>query len=215
VVGGIGDDPAVIAEARRTTSEYLEHPDSVDATLAATALRVAAQNGNSALFDQLQRISASTDNPQLSRQTLYALARFRNPELVRRTLEYAVSGKVRNQDSAELIADELEDRNTQEVAWDFVKSNWPAVLAQTTMFTGASLVSATGSFCTVDRASEVAAYFSQHRVPASESALQHAQNNINDCIGLRSAQGPSLIQWLSAASSGHDAGQVSTIAQPN
>ncbi|HEY4050584.1 MAG TPA: M1 family metallopeptidase [Acidobacteriaceae bacterium] len=215
VVGGIGDDSAVIGEARRTTSEYLEHPDSVDATLAATALRVAAQNGNSALFDQLQRMSASTDNPQLSRQTLYALARFRNPELVRRTLEYAVSGKVRNQDSAELIADELEDRNTQEVAWDFVKSNWPAVLAQTTMFTGASLVSATGSFCTVDRASEVAAYFSQHRVPASESALQHAQNNINDCIGLRSAQGPSLIQWLSAASSGHDAGQVSTIAQPN
>jgi aminopeptidase N len=217
VVGGIGDDPAVIAQARRTVSEYLEHPDSVDPTLAATALRVAAQNGNAALFAQLQRISASTDNPQLSRQTLYALARFRNPELIRRTLQYAVSGKVRNQDSADLIAVELEDRNTQEVAWDFVKNNWPAVLAQTTTFTGASLVSATGSFCTADRATEVAAYFSEHKVPAAESALEHAQNNIHDCIGLRSAQGPSLLQWLSSSFSAQGAAgrQVSIIARPN
>jgi aminopeptidase N len=200
IVGGIGDDPAVIGQAKQITSEYLENSDSVDPTLAATALRVAAQNGGAALFGQLQRTSASTSNPQLARQALYALGRFRNPALVRRTLEYAVSGKVRNQDSGELIADELEDRNTQEVAWDFVKSNWPAVLAQTTIFTGESLVSATGSFCTASKASEVAAYFSQHHVPAAESALEHAQNNINDCVELRATQGPSLMQWLSTAS---------------
>ena len=201
MVGGIGDDPAVIAQAKQITSEYLENPGSVDATLAGTALRVAAQNGDTALFDQLQRTSASTGNPQLARQALYALGRFRDPTLVRRTLEYAVSGRVRNQDSGQLIAGELEDRNTQEVAWNFVKSHWPAVLAQTTTFTGASLVSATGSFCTASRASEVAAYFSQHHVAAAESALEHAQNNINDCVELRAAQGPSLMQWLSNDSS--------------
>ena len=38
---------------------------------------------------------------------MFGLASFTDPELVRKTLEYAVSGKVRNQDSAGLIAREL------------------------------------------------------------------------------------------------------------
>jgi aminopeptidase N len=199
LVGGIGDDPAVIRQARQLTAAYLDNPNSVDATLAATALRIAAQNGDRELFGQLQHVSATTENPQLQRQALFALARFRDPALVEQTLEYAVSGKVRNQDSILLIVAELEDRNTQEIAWKFVQDNWFKVQAQTTIFTGESLVSASGSFCTADRAADVQAFFSRHPVPAAESAMEHAQNNINDCVELRASQGPGLKQWLSAS----------------
>ena len=55
LLGNIGGDPQVILQARQISEQYLSNPASVDATLAARALNVAAQNGDAAFFDQLQR----------------------------------------------------------------------------------------------------------------------------------------------------------------
>ena len=130
MLGSIGDDPAVIQQAQRIAAEYLKEPASVDATLAATAFRIAAQNGDRAFFDRVQQVSERASDPQLHSQALYALVLFRDPALVERTLDYAVSGKVKNQDSARLIAGELADRYTQDVAWRYIQRNWPKVERQ-------------------------------------------------------------------------------------
>ena len=57
LLGNIGADPHIIADARQISEQYLRNPASVDPTLAATALNVAAQNGDGAFFDQLQQVS--------------------------------------------------------------------------------------------------------------------------------------------------------------
>jgi aminopeptidase N len=81
LVGDIGADPQIILEARQVSQQYLRRPASVDATLAVRALKVAAQNGDAAFFDQLQEASQTTADPQLRDQALKALARFRDPAL--------------------------------------------------------------------------------------------------------------------------------------
>ena len=114
----------------------------------------------------------------------------------KRTLEYAISGKVKNQDSAFLIFIELQIPESRDMAWEFVQQNWDKVQAQLTTSTGGGLVGSMGSFCDVKHRDEVTSFFATHKVAAADRALPRAINSINDCIDLRSTQGPSLKEWL-------------------
>ena len=203
LLGGIGADPQVIAQATHIAKQYLSDPASVDATLAARALSVAAQNGDAAFFDQVQRVSETSGDPQLRVLALAALARFRDPALVSRALEYAVSGKVKNQDALQLVGIEMRDRHTREVAWQFVQNNWPRVQAQITTWMGGSLVESMGNFCSAERSSQVTQFFAEHAVPATSRALDKARGTIADCVQLRAAQEPNLKQWLQSRAAGN------------
>jgi len=197
LIAGLGKDPEAVAEAKSITAKNLADPDEVDQTLANAALNIAARNGDEVLFNELRKKSEEAVNAQVRASALRALTLFRDPALEERALEYAVSGKVRNQDASGFLSIELRNRDTQDVAWQFVQDNWDKVAAQLTTFGGASLISGTGGFCSADRIEQVSSFFSTHKVAASERALARAKNQINDCIDLRAAQDSSLQSWLS------------------
>ena len=196
VLGTIGKDPDVIAESKKIAEQYLSDPASVDPNLAQTAAAIAAENGDAAFFDQLQQVHETANNPQIQDYALRLLALFRNPELQRRSLEYAVSGKVRNQDAIFQLLLPMRDAETRDIAWDFMRQNWDKVQAQITTSMGAYLIGGTGAFCSEDKKQEVVDFFSTHKVAASERSLQRAKDAIDDCIELRSEQGPKLQAWV-------------------
>ena len=196
LLGYYGKDPAVLAEAHQIAEKYLANPASIDPTLGQTALAIAARNGDAALFDQLQKVYETSTNPDLQINALRLLAQFENPALVERSLNYAVSGKVRNQDAAIQLAIALQLPASREQAWKFIRSNWDKVRAQLTTSMGAILVGSSGGFCSVNARDEVKSFFDTHKVPASSVALEHAVERINGCIELRSLQEPNLQQWL-------------------
>jgi aminopeptidase N len=202
LVGDIGEDPKVIAESKQIAETYLADPGKVNATLAEAAVAVAATHGDAAFFDLLQKTAETSKDPGMASGALYDLARFKNPDLTRRALEYATSGKVRNQDSIILFAIALQSPNTQDTAWSYIQQNWPKVQAQFTMFTGGELVGSTGAFCTAEKRNQVKDFFTEHKVPASANALTRSQNSISDCVDLRAEQGPNLQQWLSSSAAG-------------
>ena len=78
--------------------------------LGQTALAIAARNGDAALFDQLQKVAETSTNPEFQEGALRLLAEFEDPALVQRSLDYAASGKVRNQDAAIQFAIALQIR---------------------------------------------------------------------------------------------------------
>jgi len=197
LVAGLGKDPDAIAGAKSITARNLNDPASVDPTLANAALPIAARNGDQALFDQLQKISLESVNPQSRATALRALQQFTDPSLVKRALDFAVSGQVRNQDAAYFLAEELYDRDTQDLAWQYIQQNWNKVSAQFTTFSGAGFVGGAGGFCSADRMDEVTQFFASHKVAASERALARTKSRIADCIDLREAQQASLKSWLS------------------
>ena len=198
LVGGVGQDPKVVAESKQIAQLYLTEPGKVNPTLGHAAIGVAATQGDAAFFDLLQKTAETSKDPDLSESALYNLARFKNPELTRRALDYAASGKVRNQDSIRLFAIALQSVNTQDTTWQYVEQNWPKVKAQFTMFTGGELVGSTSAFCTTEKRDELKQFFDTHKVPASANALTRSQNSINDCVDLRTEQSANLQQWLSA-----------------
>jgi aminopeptidase N/puromycin-sensitive aminopeptidase len=202
LVGGIGQDPKVIAESKRIAEAYLANPASVNGTLAHAAVNVAATHGDASFFDLLQKTAETSKDPIIASGALYDLARFKNPELMRRALDYAASGKVRNQDAVALFAIALQSPNTQDSAWQYIEQNWPKVKAQFTTWAGGELVSSTAAFCTTEKQAQVKNFFTTHKVEASESALMRSQNAINDCVDLRADQSANLQHWLSSKTTG-------------
>jgi len=195
-LGTLGKDPDVIAQARQLAEKYLADPTSVEATLARTATAIAAINGDSAFFDQLQKTYETSENPQLQEAALRLLAEFHNQSLERRALDFTVSGKVRNQDAAIELLIMLRSPETRDQAWQYIQQNWDKVQAQLTTSMGGYLVSGTGGFCSADAREQVTSFFKTHKVAASERALVRAKDQINDCIELRNDQGSNLKEWV-------------------
>jgi aminopeptidase N/puromycin-sensitive aminopeptidase len=196
LLGYYGKDPAVLAQARQIVEKYMADPASVDPTLSQTALYIAARNGDAALFDQLQKVAETSTNPEFQEGALRLLAEFEDPALVQRALDYAASGKVRNQDAAIQFALPLQSDATRDQAWKYIQSHWDKVQAQFTTEMGAALVGSTGSFCSANARDDVKDFFATHKVAASDRALKHAIEHIDGCIELRTLQEPNLKEWL-------------------
>jgi aminopeptidase N/puromycin-sensitive aminopeptidase len=126
------------------------------------------------------------------------LAEFQDPVLVARSLDYAVSGKVRNQDALLQVANALRTDATRDQAWNFVKSHWSSLQPLLTPELGSILVSSSSRFCSVEARDDVKAYYTEHKVPSSERTLKHALENIDGCIEFRSLQQQNLRKWLAA-----------------
>jgi aminopeptidase N/puromycin-sensitive aminopeptidase len=201
VLGYYGKDPAVQAEAGRIAESYIADPASVDPTLGQAALAIAAQNGNTALFDKLQHVFETSTDPEWQESALRLLAQFQDPALVERSLDYALSGKVHNQDAAIQIAIALEIPEIQDQAWKFLVSHWDQASTVLTPVMGAVLVSSSGSFCSAEARDSVQSFFTTHQVPAAETSLKHALERIDGCIELRRLQEPNLKTWLAAQGS--------------
>ena len=196
VLGRVGKDGAVIADAKEFTEKYLANPASVDPILATAVPEIAAANGDEALYDKVLKLQQSGSGPTIRTRALYLLAAFEDPQLAKRTLDYAVSGKVRNQDSVFLMGILLRDLNTRALTWTYIQDNWEKVQAQFTPSSGNRLVSAAGSFCQAGDSEKVSQFFSEHKVASSERTLKQAQERIKECVTLHQQQGPKLADWL-------------------
>ncbi len=194
---GAAKDPAVLAEARVLTNEAFSGKKPADPALSDAAVNITAENGDAALYDKLQTVAENATDPGLKSDALHSLARFQAPELVLRTLDYATSGKVRNQDSWVLFAIVLQRTETQEIAWKYIQEHWKAVRGQFTTNSGVRVVGAAGSFCTVERRDEVRDFFSTHHVDAAERTLSKTVDAIDDCARRRAVEEPELRQWIS------------------
>jgi aminopeptidase N len=195
---GSAKDPAILAEARDIAYKYMANPASVDGTFAQTALAVAARNGDSALFDKLQKVYETSTDPGIQIGALRLLAVFENPELVKRALDYAISDKVRNQDAAIQLAIPIEIDQSRDQAWKYIQAHWERVQAQLTTNSGSILIGSTSGFCSDSGREDVERFFSAHKVAASGQSLKHAIEHINGCIELRALQEPLLKSWLAS-----------------
>jgi len=189
-------DPETLQEARKIADKALADPASVDSELADGAFALAALEGDSAFYD---RIFAATRNPKSPEQYytyLSTLAQFSNPKLLQRTLEFAVSPDVRPQDALHVVGAVMENPAGQQLAWDFVRSNWDAVAKAGGPFASAEVVGATSVFCNAGLRDQVTEFFAAHKIEAGERAYKQSIERINICVDLKAQQEPQLASWL-------------------
>ena len=193
-----GKDAELKAQSRRIADQFLSDPASVDPTLGQTALNIAAENGDTALFDKLEKTYETSSDPGLQELALRELVTFTNPDLLERALEYSISSKVRNQDSAIQFNIAMRKPENRDAAWTFIKTHWDQVQTEFTPEMGEIFVDGTGNFCSAEARDDVKNFFAAHPVPAADAALRHALEHIDGCIELRRLQEPNLKKWLAA-----------------
>jgi len=196
-LGHAGQDPAVIAAARRRTQKALQDPGSLDPTVAVAAFSLAAENGDASLYDQLmgklQSKGTSLEHYYLYFQTI---SKFRDPRLLRRTLDYALSPAVRSQDTLGLIAAVMDNPAGSTLAWNYTQSHWEEMDKIGGGFTSGEVVASTGIFCDGRMHDEVRDFFTAHHVPTAERTLKQALETIRNCADLKAKQSPELTTWL-------------------
>lgn len=198
LLGNLGEDPAVIAQARKIADKVLANPESVEPALGQMALSLAARHGDSKLFDQLQEIYETSTNPDMQERALHLLAIFDEPQLAERALKFAVSDKVRSQDSLIQIGLALGGKKTRPLAWQFIQTHWSEVKNGITPELGAYLVGSTGNFCSYASRDQVQHFFAEHKVGVASVALRHAVERINGCVEFRTLQQPRLQSWIAS-----------------
>ncbi len=196
ILGMVGEDQETIRQATRLAEQYLKDPTSVDASMAKEVLTVAARYGNEALFEQYVTAMRRMNSPEQYYNVGGALAEFRDPKIVARVLELGVSDEIRNQDSARLISAVLSNVDNQKIAWEWVKTHWPAVEKKNTMASGPEIVNATRKFCSAEMRDDVQNFFSEHKVPAAQRTLKQSGEDINSCIKRRPRLQAELDEWL-------------------
>ena len=199
IIGSLGydaRDPEVLAEARKITDKALADPSSVDHELAGTAFGLAALNGDQGMYDKLMASLKDQKSPEEYYQHLYTLAAFTNPQLLQRTLDYAISPDVRSQDALQLVTAVMQNPAGQELAWDFIRKNWPAMEKAGGPFASAEIVGATSVFCDAGRRAQVTEFFTDHKVAAAERTYKQSIERIDNCIDLKSQQETQLASWL-------------------
>jgi aminopeptidase N len=196
---GKAGDPAVLAEAGEIAGQLLSGQKPTDPNLADAAVALAAPHGDAAMYDRVLRVVERTSDPELRETAQRVLTRFESPALVARTLDYALSPNVRSQDSPTLLAFLITHPETQEQAWTFVRHHWDDVLRKAPPGSGARVIAATGSFCSVDQRHSVAEFFAAHPVEGAERTLRRSIAQIEECVRVRQLEQPLLHAWLDAA----------------
>jgi alanyl aminopeptidase len=129
-LGGLVADPGVVAYAREVTAQFLQDPSSVDSSLAAAALGVAAFHGDASLYQAVVTALEKAATPEARSNLIGTLGSFSDPALVDRALAYSLTDKLNSTEFlkvASRVGNNLELRGR---AVDWIIAHYEAIKAK-------------------------------------------------------------------------------------
>jgi len=187
VLGFEGEDPEVIAGARRVAQQYMNDPSSVDAVIADRALPIAAINGDEALFNQVLDHLKTAPTPEIAARYRNLITVFRDPKLIQRAVDYIYSDQIRSQDLPGMAGGLFFNPNAKQIAWAAAKSHWEMLNQKIPTAIGA-ITGSTATFCDPAMKAEVQSFFATHPAGAGERSLRRALESIDTCIAFKAAE---------------------------
>ncbi len=196
-LGSTGADPQVARPARAVLDRALSGGTPLDPTLATSIVDVAAQSGDTSLFDALLASFERATSPDERYRYLYGLAQFRDPALIDRGLALSVTPTIRRQDTAAFLARFFDEESARGRAWSFLKAHWSELEPNVTIFGGDTrIIGSLGNFCEASARDDIASFFRQHPLPAAARTLTQTIERIENCIAFRSSQTPTVTAFL-------------------
>lgn len=198
MLAAYGRDPQAIQKSRAIVEQYMKNPDSVDAAIAREALSISAREGNAELYEKYLSRMRQAKTPEEYYNYFGVLGQFPSAELAKRTVEFALGPEVKNQD-LDLVAEPLENIDTQAAAWELFKDNFAAIKNKADASLGGGLAAAAGAFCDGKLRDDAQQFFAEQNLPGSERILLNARDRVNACIEFRSLQQANLSAYLKSA----------------
>jgi len=195
-----GRAPWVLAGAADRTRKYLDDPASIPASIAATALAIAARHGELGFADA-RRLLASARTPGARTNALTAMENLPPGPPLASALELALTDAVRVQDLNGILNGALERAETRDQAFAFLEARFDDIVNRMPGgFAGAPrLERRIGVFCSEARRDAARAFFEGKKIPGGERFLTEGVQNASQCIALRSYGQASLKSFFDAA----------------
>ena len=198
-----GRDPNLLSRAQTLAEGYLADPASVDASLASVALDLAAQHGDSMLFERLRQGFETSQVPAERQRYLQALASFRDTALVARALAYALSGPLRPQEIGAMLRAAGGNEKIHDLVFRWVMDNFDAIAGRMPPYARDYLVYAAGG-CSVERLQRGRAFFGDPKrtTPGMAYALTRVADWVSACVGLRERESAAAGRYLAEIAGG-------------
>jgi aminopeptidase N len=196
--GEYGDEQTV-ATARKLFSEFLFGNKPVPADIRGVVYSLGAKHGGEKEYKELmaryRKESLHEEQGRLGR----ALASFRDEKLLQKTLEFALSKEVRSQDTLSMVATVWNNPAGREVAWKFVKTNWPTFLERygSGGHSLGNLVKAGNCLTTREAYNDFKKFFKTHPAPGATRAIEQVLEKIDGNIRWIARDGKKITNWLS------------------
>lgn len=196
-LGDEGADPEVRRYAASLARTYQTNPSAVDPSLVGVVLRLAAADGDRALFDAFRQRFEQSRVPADRGRYLEALGSFKRPELREEALRYALSGPLRPNELFTIPGNLAEDEAGRDRLYRWATDHYGAIAARIPPDFIVYLPFV-ASGCSLERLESARAFFSapEHRVEGTEKQLARIADQVHDCAGLRRREGPVVAAYL-------------------
>jgi alanyl aminopeptidase len=202
-VARLGRDEPLTREAVRLAGEWLDgrsalDPDAVDGVLAA-----AAASGERALVERLEGEALRSGDRAERQRSITALGAVRDPELAAELLRLTLDPRLDPRESIRLLVALGSQRETRQLAFDFLRAHYDALLARLPhgVFSPLAALPWIGAgLCSAESRRETAAFFGGRLagVEGGPRSLAQALESADQCLAQRRAQQPSLSAFLPA-----------------
>ncbi len=194
VLGTIGEDAEVRAEATRRFAAGPLHPDTESAVL-----DVVAATGGEAEFDAFLGRYRTAANPQQENRYLYALTSFDDAELARRTFELALS-EVRTQNAPFVLQLLLANRVTGPATWERVTAHWDELVARFPANILPRMLDGVRTLCgSPALAAQVTAFVEAHPLPSGGKTVEQILERLAVSVAFGQRHASTLAADLASA----------------
>ncbi len=193
-------DPAVRREAAARGRAYLGfgtdgklHPEAAAPEVAATAVEVAAEEGDARFFDALVAALDAEPRELYRRPLLAAIGSVAAPDLAAHARALELDPRVHVNEVSRILATQLRHAATRDAAWAWFTSHLDPLIARMTGAYAYTLVSLGTGYCDRAHRDETEKLFAP-RIATLEGgprSLANALEDMNLCIARRAVQEPS------------------------
>jgi len=177
---------ALRARARELAVAWLADREAVPASTTHAVLDTAGRFADEDLYGSLAGAIGTPDLRE-RHELIAALAKVRSPALRERALSLALEERVNGRDARDLLSEALRDDANRRAAFDFLRSNYDALVAKLPQHSMARLMEPLGALCTREERELFAGFFKERSGAFLGGPRQYRQalERIDLCLAAR------------------------------
>jgi alanyl aminopeptidase len=198
VVANQAEDPDAIASARKLALAWLSDHKAVQPDMVGVVLTTAARHGDRDLFDRMRAAAKVEKDENIRGTLLFSLGLFQDAQVAKVALPIVLTDEFDSRESLNILFGVSQSPKTRDLAYDFVKQNWEAMVAKFPTDTGSFLPFIAGGYCDAQHRQDAQSFFDGRSTKYTGGPRNLAQmlEGIDLCVAYKQAQEPSVTEFL-------------------
>ena len=205
VVANEADDPEAIAQAKNLALAWLDDHKAVAPDMVEVVLTTAARHGDRELFDHMRAAAKQEKDENFRGDLLFSLGLFPDPEIIKLAMPIVLTDEFDNRESLGILFGVSQLPKTRDLAYDFIKQNWDALVAKLPTDTGSFVPFAAAGYCDTAHRQDVETFFQGRstKYTGGPRILTQVLEGIDLCVAYKKAQEPSATEFLQQYANAH------------